>query len=421
MQQASGQNEQAMREACGPRATRRFPRQRGTSVQWRDRIVRLDRIPAAQLTAHGSNWRVHPQTQQAMLGQLLGTVGMAGALLVYDSVQHGGLTILDGHMRAGMDPGQAWPCLVLDVTDEEAALLLATYDPLGAMAGRDQAQLDALLAGLGTVDGLDSLLASLSPPVGDPAPPAPGTRHPCPPDAGARLEAHKRLHLHYETGPGQVWSCGRHTLLCGDASLPESYAVLLEERQPALCLTDPPYGVGEDYASHEDSPENLAQLIADFLPIVTSIAPVTLITTGTKHMYAYPRPDWVLGWVCPAGVGVGPWGFCCWHPVLAYGRDPYTRQNLGSRPDALVLNEASDKDLAHPCPKPLGVWQWIMERGSTTAGDIILDPFLGSGTSIIAAEMLDRTCFGIEKDPEYLAVALDRWERTTNTAPKRLI
>lgn len=421
MEQASGQTERAQQGACGPRTTRPTPRQWGTYVQWRDRVIRLDRIPASQLTAHGQNWRVHPATQQAMLGQLLGSVGMAGALLVYDSVQHGGLTILDGHMRAGMDPQQAWPCLVLDVTDDEAALLLATYDPLGAMAGRDQVQLDALLAGLGTMDGLDSLLASLAPPVGDPAPPAPGTRRPCPPDAGARLEAHKRLHLHYATGPGQRWSCGRHLVLCGDATRPESYADMLVGREVALCLTDPPYGVDLDYASHADSPAALAQLIADFFPIVTSIAPVTLLTTGTKHMYAYPRPEWVLGWVCPAGVGVGPWGFCCWHPVLAYGTDPYRPGQEGSRPDALVLNEASDRELAHPCPKPLGVWTWLMERGSKTAGDIILDPFLGSGTSIIAAEMLDKVCVGMEKDPGYLAVALDRWERTTKTAPKRLI
>jgi hypothetical protein len=421
MSKADSQTERAKQEACGPRATRPTPLGMAQTQQWRDRIIALERIPASLLTAHGSNWRVHPQAQQRSMASMLGAVGIAGALLVYNSPQHGGLTLLDGHMRARMDPGQSWPCLRLDITDDEASVLLATYDPLGAMAERDQAQLDTLLASLGTVAGVDALLASLSPSVGDPAPPAPGTRRPCPPDAGARLEAHKRLHLHYETAPGQLWSCGRHIVLCGDAADRANYDFLLESRHPALCLTDPPYGVEEQYASTDDSPANLAQLIADFLPIVTDIAPVTLLTTGTKHMYAYPPPSWVLGWVCPAGTGIGPWGFCCWHPVLAYGKDPYRPGHEGSRPDALVLTEASDKDLAHPCPKPLGVWTWLMERGSKTAGDIVLDPFLGSGTSIIAAETLDKICFGIEKDPQYLAVALDRWERTTNTAPKRLL
>jgi len=81
----------------------------------------------------------------------------------------------------------------------------------------------------------------------------------------------------------------------------------------------------------------------------------------------------------------------------------------GSRPDALVLTESADNDLAHPCPKPLRLWMWMMERGSTARGDLVLDVFAGSGTTIIAAERLGRRSANVERDPGYADVAVRRF------------
>ena len=74
----------------------------------------------------------------------------------------------------------------------------------------------------------------------------------------------------------------------------------------------------------------------------------------------------------------------------------------------------SAPDVDHPCPKPVKVWSWILERGSIKRGDIVYDPFCGSGTTIIAAEQLGRKCYAIEIEPRYVDVAVARWEKFTD-------
>jgi hypothetical protein len=106
----------------------------------------FERIAARDLQAHDGNWRTHPQYQQDALRGVLDEVGIAGALLVYRSPAHDGAFVtIDGHLRTALDPAQTWPCLVLDVDDAEAALLLATHDPLAALAFADADRLRELL------------------------------------------------------------------------------------------------------------------------------------------------------------------------------------------------------------------------------------------------------------------------------------
>jgi hypothetical protein len=114
----------------------------------RDRVQEFRRVPARALLDHDGNPRRHPQAQRDALRGVLEQVGIADALVVYHSERHGGkLTLVDGHLRK-QDFDLDWPVLVLDVTDEEADLLLATHDPLAALAEYDKPKLDALLAGV---------------------------------------------------------------------------------------------------------------------------------------------------------------------------------------------------------------------------------------------------------------------------------
>jgi hypothetical protein len=111
----------------------------------RDRIQDFRRVPARELLDHDGNPRRHPQAQRDALRGVLEQVGIAAALAAYRSERHGGkLTLIDGHLRK-QDYDLDWPVLVLDVTDAEADLLLATHDPLGALAEYDKPKLDALL------------------------------------------------------------------------------------------------------------------------------------------------------------------------------------------------------------------------------------------------------------------------------------
>ena len=113
---------------------------------WRDRILSFERIRAGDLQAHDGNWRLHPQFQQDALLGTLKEIGIAGALLVYHSpARNGALVTIDGHLRKALDPEQTWPCLVLDVDDAEAAYILATHDPLSAIAEANADVLTRLL------------------------------------------------------------------------------------------------------------------------------------------------------------------------------------------------------------------------------------------------------------------------------------
>lgn len=110
----------------------------------RDRILELRRVPAKELKPHSRNWRTHPPRQRAALAGLLEEIGLAGALLARKRPD-GELELIDGHLRAEMLPDEHVPVLVLDVTPEEANKLLATFDPISALAGVDQEQLASLL------------------------------------------------------------------------------------------------------------------------------------------------------------------------------------------------------------------------------------------------------------------------------------
>ncbi|MES0386050.1 MAG: DNA methyltransferase, partial [Hyphomicrobium sp.] len=180
-----------------------------------------------------------------------------------------------------------------------------------------------------------------------------------------------------------------------------------------ICITDPPYGVEFEYNDHKDTRENLRALVDGFVPIVRDLCQTVLITPGNSNQRLYPEPDWTLCWFCSAGVGRGPWGFTCWQPVLAYGKDPFLKMGKGSRPDSYASNEGKPANVKHTCPKPVGVWRWFMDRADPTECATFFDPFGGSGTTMICAEMSGRRSVLIEKDPCYVDVIVQRWQNFT--------
>ena len=133
---------------------------------YRNRIKALEFVSSADLVSHPGNWRDHPKAQAEALKGVLAEVGIAGALLAYRSERQGGaLVVIDGHLRKDAAP-QKWPVLILDVDDAEADYLLATHDPLAAMATADAGALDALLSsvqsGEAAVQAMLSQLAARS-------------------------------------------------------------------------------------------------------------------------------------------------------------------------------------------------------------------------------------------------------------------
>lgn len=125
------------------------PERTASSMQIRDRIKELRRVPARQLRPNPKNWRTHPSAQQDALRGVLAEIGYAGALVARE-LDDGALELIDGHLRAETTPEMIVPVLVVDLSAEEADKLLATLDPLGAMAGVDVEALETLLADVQT-------------------------------------------------------------------------------------------------------------------------------------------------------------------------------------------------------------------------------------------------------------------------------
>lgn len=135
-------------------------------MQIRDRIKDFRRVRADSLRPHPRNWRTHPQAQQDALRGVLAEIGYADALVTRE-LADGSLELLDGHLRAELTPEQMVPVLVLDVSEDEALKLLATLDPLAAMAETNAEVLRGLIDDVTTdnaaVRGLLDSLAKENP------------------------------------------------------------------------------------------------------------------------------------------------------------------------------------------------------------------------------------------------------------------
>lgn len=183
---------------------------------------------------------------------------------------------------------------------------------------------------------------------------------------------------------------------------------LMPDKSVDLVLTDLPYGVDYGYDIYDDTEDNLWDLVENVMPDILRVSKCALITCGVVNIHKYPEPKWILNWTTPAGAGSGPWGFTCWQPILAYGKDPYLTNRLGRRPDTIIHNSTNETHHDHVCPKPLEVWRKILSRGSVNEGDTVLDPFLGSGTTAVAAKYLKRKYIGIEISEKYCEIAESR-------------
>lgn len=377
-------------------------------MDWRSRIVGYRDIAPAELKGNPKNWRKHPDGQASALGGVLAEVGVVQNVIWNQRTGR----LVDGHLRVKLafQSGQATiPVTVVDLSDDEEALILATIDPLSAMAETDGEALSKLLSEVKTDNAdVQALIDGLA-----------GVEdiQPSTVDATPQIDRRTELQKKWRTKIGQLWQIGEHRLLCGDCTDPKVVDRALGGERAGLCLTDPPYGVGEEYAEYNDTVDALKTLVEKFLPLVRDRSERVLLTPGNCNQWRYPPPDWSLAWFVAAGVGRGPWGFTCWQPIMAYGKDPYLQRGEGSRPDATNIVGETTNDLGHPCAKPVGFWSWLLERGSARPGEVVLDPFCGSGTTIIACERMKRRCRAIEIDPGYVAIALQRWADATGGTP----
>jgi site-specific DNA-methyltransferase (adenine-specific) len=174
-----------------------------------------------------------------------------------------------------------------------------------------------------------------------------------------------------------------------------------------LVLTDPPYGIGKGYGSYKDTHENLKGMVGAVFADTARLGRVIFITPGVQNISLYPNPRWILAWVYGTTNTYGEWGFNSWQPILAYGDCPYLKNKMGARMDIIRDSKTPDKN-GHPCPKPISFIGKLIIRGSVFQSDTILDPFMGSGTTLRAAKDLGRKAIGIEIEEKYCEIAAKR-------------
>lgn len=174
-----------------------------------------------------------------------------------------------------------------------------------------------------------------------------------------------------------------------------------------LVLTDPPYGIGVDYGQFIDTPENVGALVSDVIPLAVRVAKRVALTCATRQIHFYPPPTWILCWLNRAGSYMNPWGFTCWQPVLVYGKDPFLEKSMGSRPDVIEHSETAE-NWGHPCPKPEMFWRKLLLRCSVNESDVVVDPFMGSGTTLRVAKDCGRSAIGIDVEERFCESAANR-------------
>lgn len=188
-----------------------------------------------------------------------------------------------------------------------------------------------------------------------------------------------------------------------------------------VVITDPPYGVNLGkhkaaadtrrrflakgaYASYEDTPENFREIVAPAIALALGRVKRGLVFTSGTGLRELPAYDALGGVYLPAGAGRTCWGFQNFAFCAFYGTAPDLHK--GARPTGLWSSETSEPS-AHPCPKPYGWMTWAVLLASRM-DETVLDPFMGSGTTLVAAKRLGRKAIGIERERKYCDLAVER-------------
>jgi site-specific DNA-methyltransferase (adenine-specific) len=162
-----------------------------------------------------------------------------------------------------------------------------------------------------------------------------------------------------------------------------------------LVLTDPPYGL--DFAEWDGE-------IPEWFEAARAIAETVAFTTAPTTAWDYPRPDWMACWVREAAQSRTSYGgFNHWTPILIYGK--CNLKTDVKRLHGMAAYNEKQNGFTHPSPKPLALFRWLIEG---LEGHTILDPFMGSGTTLRAAKDLNRKAIGIEIEERYCEIAAKR-------------
>lgn len=231
------------------------------------------------------------------------------------------------------------------------------------------------------------------------------------------------------TQKGDMWKLGEHLLLCGDSTCITDVEKLMYEEKADMCFTDPPYGY--EYQSNLrkkskkfDVIENDDKIL-DFFPSIQLVCNgfIFICTTWKvldKWIPLFKKYHDLTNMIIwnKGGGGIGDLKhtFNTDYEVIlcANNGKEITGKRIGS---VWTIKKDSSSEYVHPTQKPIKLSEFAI-RNTTERGDIVLDLFGGSGSTLIACEQMDRRCRMMEYDPAYCDVIVDRWEKFTGNKAK---
>ena len=390
---------------------------------------RIEQWPTAKLVPYARNARTHSDAQVAQIAASIIEFGFSNPIL---AGRDGVIVCGHGRLAAAQKLGlQQVPVVVLDhLSPTQRRALVIADNRIAENAGWDEALLRIELADLQdsefdlALTGFDAdALADLL--AGDEPQSEGQTDDDDVPDVADEPISR----------PGDVWTLGPHRLVCGDATTAEAYGQLFPEGEFAnLVFTDPPYGVNyanspKDKQRGKHRPILNDNLGDDFAPFLK--AALTLILAHCRGAVYVAMSSSELDTLQAAfRAAGGHWStFIIWAKhTFTLGRADYQRQYepiLYGWPEGRERHWCGDRDQGdvwqikkpakndlHPTMKPVELVERAI-RNSSRPGDVVLDPFGGSGTTLIAAEKSGRVARLMELDPKYVDVAVRRWQKFT--------
>lgn len=404
-------------------------------------MLSLEYRPLRSLIPYAKNARVHPRAQIQKLKGSLAHYGWANPMLVADN----GMIAGHGRLAAALEMAEAgipiprnddpWTGPVVDLShlsrEDRAAYVI--QDNRSALDGMWDEEILAEELGWLQETGFELTLTGFEEEemariLGGTAP------------GGKDIDDAPSPPVHPVTRTGDVWMLGKHRLICGDATDPEAVHKLLAGVKPHLCVTDPPYGT--DY----DPSWRLTKRKADG----------SLLSTGKDRALGAvvndDHADWSAAWKLFDGDVMYVWhsdmkssevhaslensGFevrnqiiwaksalvvsrghyhhqheACWYAVR---KNKTAHWSGGTKRSTLwEIEKTAKSDSGHSTQKPADCMMFPILNNSNP-GQCIYDPFVGSGTTILACEAQNRICFAIDIHPPYVDMALKRWQTYTD-------
>jgi len=408
--------------------------------------LKIEYVPIEMLREWAGNPRVIHEDQYRSLVKSLGEFGVVEPLVVDQ-----GYRVVGGHQRlkALRSIGvKEVPIVRLSLTRKRFAILNIALNRISG--DWDKPKLRPLLEELAPLPELD--LTGFSPQEANYVIENFSNEY-----AGDREDYTPTLPGNPKTKPGTLWTMGEHCLFCGDATDTDAWKRTLGNRMASMVFMDPPYGVAYDLhkkfaldrssgevrhhkswgaIENDEDTEVAVNSLPHLFENLTDDG-VAYMTCGTKLLVK------IANWLDTNGIRYAP--FLIWdkgYPVISWERYHAEHEFIiycgpGSYPTRgccgiksrwfgpknettiwRIPSQPKGELRVHPTQKPVALYERAMIN-STGRGEIIVDPFAGSGTCIIAAEKLARKASCIELDPRYCDVAVSRWEANTHRKAQR--